>query len=88
MTRTQQAEVPMIKACELRLVETLDDRQHRPRRQNQYRHRRRGAEFAAENAAKQAFPIRADARTRTGDPFITSEVLYQLSYVGDWTWPV
>jgi hypothetical protein len=27
------------------------------------------------------FP-RADARTRTGDPFITSEVLYQLSYVG------
>jgi hypothetical protein len=23
----------MIKACELRLVETLDDRQHRPRRQ-------------------------------------------------------
>src|SRR5437764_12535112 len=26
--------------------------------------------------------FRADARTRTGDPFITSEVLYQLSYVG------
>src|SRR5207248_219873 len=25
---------------------------------------------------------RADARTRTADPFITSEVLYQLSYVG------
>ena len=25
---------------------------------------------------------RADGRTRTGDPFITSEVLYQLSYVG------
>ena len=24
----------------------------------------------------------ADARTRTEDPFITSEVLYQLSYVG------
>jgi hypothetical protein len=24
----------------------------------------------------------ADTRTRTGDPFITSEVLYQLSYVG------
>ena len=32
----------------------------------------------------QGFP-RADARIRTGDPFITSEVLYQLSYVGrDW----
>jgi hypothetical protein len=29
----------------------------------------------------QAF-CKADARTRTGDPFITSEVLYQLSYVG------
>jgi hypothetical protein len=31
------------------------------------------------------FPLQieeADARTRTGDPFITSEVLYQLSYVG------
>jgi hypothetical protein len=27
-------------------------------------------------------PVKADARTRTGDPFITSEVLYQLSYVG------
>ena len=25
---------------------------------------------------------RADARTRTGDPIITSDVLYQLSYVG------
>jgi hypothetical protein len=25
----------------------------------------------------------ADAQIRTGDPFITSEVLYQLSYVGD-----
>ena len=25
----------------------------------------------------------ADARTRTADPFITSEVLYQLSYVGE-----
>ncbi len=28
------------------------------------------------------FFLEADARTRTGDPFITSEVLYQLSYVG------
>ena len=27
-------------------------------------------------------PPQADARTRTGDPFITNEVLYQLSYVG------
>ena len=27
--------------------------------------------------------LQADARTRTGDPFITSEVLYQLSYVGE-----
>lgn len=26
--------------------------------------------------------MRADAGTRTPDPFITSEVLYQLSYVG------
>ncbi len=27
-------------------------------------------------------PLEADARIRTADPFITSEVLYQLSYVG------
>jgi hypothetical protein len=27
-------------------------------------------------------PNRADERIRTADPFITSEVLYQLSYVG------
>ena len=32
--------------------------------------------------AGQTTTDRADARTRTGDPFITSEVLYQLSYVG------
>ena len=30
----------------------------------------------------QGLESRADTRTRTGDPFITSEVLYQLSYVG------
>jgi hypothetical protein len=37
-------------------------------------HQQKSADF-------QGFP-RADARIRTGDPFITSEVLYQLSYVG------
>ena len=30
--------------------------------------------------------LRADAGTRTPDPFITSEVLYQLSYVGVCRW--
>jgi hypothetical protein len=34
------------------------------------------------DSAESASGERADARTRTGDPFITSEVLYQLSYVG------
>ena len=33
-------------------------------------------------AVDPASPERADARIRTADPFITSEVLYQLSYVG------
>jgi hypothetical protein len=33
-------------------------------------------------AFKSELSREADARTRTGDPFITSEVLYQLSYVG------
>ena len=32
--------------------------------------------------ADYALQREADARIRTGDPFITSEVLYQLSYVG------
>jgi hypothetical protein len=31
---------------------------------------------------KQVAVVEADAGTRTPDPFITSEVLYQLSYVG------
>jgi hypothetical protein len=35
-----------------------------------------------ETAFEQAPFDEADARTRTADPFITSEVLYQLSYVG------
>jgi integrase len=34
------------------------------------------------NPDRPANTAKADARTRTGDPFITSEVLYQLSYVG------
>ena len=37
---------------------------------------------AAENVTICREEAKADARTRTGDPFITSEVLYQLSYVG------
>jgi hypothetical protein len=43
------------------------------------------ANALALEAAAQANRLRtrADARTRTGDPFITSEVLYQLSYVGE-----
>ena len=43
-------------------------------------------EWQAVRAASEALPAanlkRADARTRTGDPIITSDVLYQLSYVG------
>jgi hypothetical protein len=37
---------------------------------------------AARSEEKSPQTDEADARTRTGDPFITSEVLYQLSYVG------
>ena len=48
--------------------------------------RRRSACFYPDQAEKastsQGGASEADARTRTGDPFITSEVLYQLSYVG------
>ena len=33
--------------------------------------------------ARSVASLQADARTRTADPFITSEVLYQLSYVGE-----
>jgi hypothetical protein len=39
--------------------------------------------FKSDNARRRfAGILEADARTRTEDPFITSEVLYQLSYVG------
>jgi hypothetical protein len=44
--------------------------------------RGRGAGLRLAGAAPPAREARADARTRTADPFITSEVLYQLSYVG------
>jgi len=37
----------------------------------------------SDEAGKTASELEADARIRTGDPFITSEVLYQLSYVGE-----
>ena len=36
------------------------------------------------NSLKMPANRKADARIRTADPFITSEVLYQLSYVGEW----
>jgi REP element-mobilizing transposase RayT len=38
---------------------------------------------AVATASRSVRRKKADARTRTGDPFITSEVLYQLSYVGE-----
>ena len=41
-----------------------------------------GVRSPAEARPSTATSGRADARTRTGDFFITSEVLYQLSYVG------
>ena len=34
-------------------------------------------------SAETALVSQADGGTRTPDPFITSEVLYQLSYVGE-----
>lgn len=46
-------------------------------------------EYAAADAAEEdeasvaASILEADAEIRTPDPFITSEVLYQLSYVGE-----
>ena len=46
------------------------------------------AELRKSESAYYQTLLRADARTRTGDPFITSEVLYQLSYVGDRRWRV
>ncbi len=42
-------------------------------------------EYAEDDDAEARKPtsnLEADARIRTADPFITSEVLYQLSYVG------
>jgi hypothetical protein len=45
-------------------------------------HTKRRPIRGASSVDQTAWLIEADARTRTGDPFITSEVLYQLSYVG------
>jgi hypothetical protein len=48
-------------------------------------HTTRGFDAEAEkrgSPAEAGLPNRADERIRTADPFITSEVLYQLSYVG------
>src|SRR5579884_353296 len=62
------------------------DDQHLPH--NTFRHDAGTLRFDDEarayfNAAAGSAPAgRADAGTRTPDPFITSEVLYQLSYVG------
>ena len=41
-----------------------------------------GTRIASNHAAFRGVESEADERTRTADPFITSEVLYQLSYVG------
>jgi hypothetical protein len=43
----------------------------------------RPAEFVSFRIGQATASSQADARTRTADPFITSEVLYQLSYVGE-----
>jgi hypothetical protein len=40
------------------------------------------APSASPNSRRTAWLSEADVRIRTADPFITSEVLYQLSYVG------
>jgi hypothetical protein len=40
------------------------------------------APYLIREAPPEAALCEADAGTRTPDPFITSEVLYQLSYVG------
>ena len=44
--------------------------------------RRKEVKMSSMRCVRTAYVREADARTRTGDPFITSEVLYQLSYVG------
>ena len=41
------------------------------------------AAVAAPARERLALDRKADARTRTWDPIITSDVLYQLSYVGE-----
>jgi hypothetical protein len=41
------------------------------------------ATLCERSAARADANVRADERIRTADPFITSEVLYQLSYVGN-----
>ena len=56
---------------------------HRPRRPPRCQGRRRpGKRSASVGRADARDPAEADAGTRTPDPLLTMEVLYQLSYVG------
>jgi hypothetical protein len=56
---------------------------HRPRGEFDVREMYAETDTAEDGEnSEPASMLEADARTRTEDPFITSEVLYQLSYVG------
>src|SRR6185437_10354408 len=59
-----------------------DGRHGRPRRGAHGRGGRHSPGAGRPPAGESFLGRQADARTRTADPFITSEVLYQLSYVG------
>ena len=75
----QAGELTSLSAC-TRGHELKATTERRPAR---YRPTPEGGPFhGGLGAAEKAWLSEADARTRTGDPFITSEVLYQLSYVG------
>jgi hypothetical protein len=64
---------------------SLQHRANRPRRGSIPSHKKKAQANQPGNVYRKipAPKQKADARTRTGDPFITSEVLYQLSYVGE-----
>jgi hypothetical protein len=76
--RTTWTFVPFlyVRVCTLSSYPVARGRPSGHRALTRWRRARQGA------VGKPASVLEADARTRTGDPFITSEVLYQLSYVG------
>ena len=85
-TRTTAARTAALIFCQIygAVRESVTGQAPRPTWRARLRSRHPPVSAESRNALAEGrlFAAKADARIRTADPFITSEVLYQLSYVG------